>query len=161
MVFIIFNLVLAILVNNFQVANDEQELREEHEELNKVNSLDELIADDSENETSDDEVSFLHKKWRKNIIQYGDPVARKTIETEAAEMKKILAERLNEKLKRSANDGEFNQSFAHLSESEYKLTEWYYRLLPAIERQHFLYDNQFNALMVMVDDAIDESEEVL
>ena len=59
MVFIIFNLVLAILVNNFQVANDEQELRQEHEDLNKVNSLDELIADDSEEEVlSEDEVSF-------------------------------------------------------------------------------------------------------
>ena len=59
MVFIIFNLVLAILVNNFQVANDEQELRQEHEDLNKVNSLDELIADDSEEEVlSEEEVSF-------------------------------------------------------------------------------------------------------
>ena len=77
------------------------------------------------------------------------------MEKEAAEMKKLLTERL----KRSANDGGFNQSFAHLTESQYKLTEWYYRLMPAIERQDYLYSNQFNALMVMVDDAIDEAEE--
>ena len=79
---------------------------------------------------------------------------RKTIEDEAAEMRRIL----NERLKRSGNDGDFSKSFAHLSESHYKLMEWYYRLLPAIERQDFLYSNQFNALMVMVDDAIDDAE---
>ena len=55
MVFIIFNLVLAILVNNFQMANEEQEIRQEHEEFHKVNSLDQLIAEDSEEEVESDE----------------------------------------------------------------------------------------------------------
>ena len=55
MVFIIFNLVLAILVNNFQMANEEQEIRQEHEDFHKVNSLDQLIAEDSEEEVQSDE----------------------------------------------------------------------------------------------------------
>ena len=142
MVFVIFNLLLGVLVENFQMANDEEELRLEEEELHRTNSLDDMLDNPDDDEEGDDE--------------YADAIVRKTIELDAAQMTKLL----QDKLKRTGNDGGFGASFAHLPDDQYKLHEWYYRLLPACERQEFLFINQFNAFTKMVDDAIIESEDL-
>ena len=139
MVFIIFNLLLGVLVNNFQVANDEEEIRLENDKLQKTNSLDQMLNDGEDDE--DDVV---------------DMEVRKTIEMECAETAKLLADRL----KRTGNDGDFKASFAHLPEDQFKLQEWYYRLMPACERQEFLFTNQFNAFNKMIEGAIEESEDI-
>ena len=141
MVFVVFNLLLGVLVENFQVANDEEEIRLEEEEMYRTSSLDNMLENPDEDEVGDDE--------------YADAIACETIETDVAEMNKVLLD----KLKRTGNDGGFSASFAHLPDDQYKLHEWYYRLLPAIERQEFLFNNQFNAFTMMVDDAVDQAED--
>ena len=55
MVFVVFNLLLGVLVENFQVANDEEEIRLEEEEMYRTNSLDNMLENPDEDEVGDDE----------------------------------------------------------------------------------------------------------
>ena len=72
MVFIIVNLLLGVLVNNFQLANDEEEIRLEQMEDMKTNSLDYLIQCDSdtENEVADRVVDEELARENKEMEQF-------------------------------------------------------------------------------------------
>merc|ERR1719436_2077097 len=129
MCFIVVNLLLGVLVNNFQIANDEEEVRLEHEELARLDSMDALFYMDGD---SDDEVT--------------DEIVHRILQQEEHDC-------LQSETK--ADDHEFNEFFHHLPQEDFQLREWYYRLLPACERQIFMFDDQFHAFQSMLDEAME------
>ena len=46
------------------------------------------------------------------------------------------------------------------SDEQVLIAEWYYRLMPALERQHFIISNQFKSFANIADDALAESEDM-
>ena len=55
---------------------------------------------------------------------------------------------------------EFEQFFEDQSGTDLLLRQWYYRLLPAIEKHMFFYNDQMSTYQKIVDEAITQSDDL-
>jgi len=120
MTFIILNLLIAVLVDNFQVSFEQNKYKEttaedeQKEFLNRIDNMDD-IDDDRDNEDDGSE-----EKDEKD---------------------------------------EFERFFEECSPTDLLLRQWYFRLLPAIEKHMFYFNDQVATYERIVDEAINSSDD--
>ena len=146
MVFVIFNLLLAVLVDSFNVSNDENLWKLENEEARQDHILSQkwsrIQAQDVSDNESDDELESEEL--------FGDA---------------------NQSRKKAQED--FSNFFEGCLQSDLTLNQWYYRILPgkitdpneklnlylAIEKQKFHFDNQITSFQRMTEEAVESTNE--
>merc|ERR1719285_81752 len=133
MVFIIFNLLIAVMVDNFQISIEENHAKENHKKAEVVSALDQLEAESDDDDESDDGQGFLD-----NLMN------------DDAKPKKVDMD----------EEDEFLDHFSNTPPSQQMLLQWYYRILPAIEKQMFNYNDQMSSYEKIIEEAIAQSDEM-
>lgn len=133
MVFVIFNLLIAVLVDTFNVANDENRVKMGHEEARIQEAVARIEAMESDHD-SDSDIGL------EGI--FGD-------EGQQKKKDKILG-----------HEEDFCNFFEGCLPTDLMLRQWYYRILPAIERQKFYFNDQMSSYNRMVEEAISSTDEV-
>ena len=156
MVFVIFNLLIAVLVDTFNVANDENRVKMGHEEARIQEAIARIEAMESDHD-SDSDIGL------EGI--FGDEAQQKKKD-------KILG-----------HEEDFCNFFEGCLPTDLMLRQWYYRILPgmglflsrnsteysrylklivfsAIERQKFYFNDQMSSYNRMVEEAISSTDEV-
>ena len=151
MVFVIFNLLIAVLVDTFNVANDENRVKMGHEEARIQEAVARIEAMESDHD-SDSDIGL-------DGI-FGDEAQQKKKD-------KILG-----------HEEDFCHFFEGCLPTDLMLRQWYYRILPgknlrfswflkhfsiffsAIERQKFYFNDQMSSYNRMVEEAISSTDEV-
>jgi len=132
MSFVIFNLLLAVFIHNFEIANDEFIVKQENEREKEEAHWESVFSSNLEKEDSETPYFMLEQNdlMLKLRGKYCDPLDDL----------------------RTFHKGE--------SDEQVLIAEWYYRLMPALERQHFIISNQFKSFANIADDALAESEDM-
>jgi len=133
MVFIVFNLLLAVLVDNFQVSEEENRAKVSHQKAQTSSALAQLEAVESD-DNSDDEAVLDH-------IFDGESKPAKTGDLDDEE--------------------EFAEHFGDMPPSQLLILQWYYRILPAVEKQMFHYNDQMSSYERIIEEAISQSDNVM
>ena len=153
MVFVIFNLLLAVLVDTFNVSNDENRWKLENEEARMEHILSEKWSRIEAQDTSGDESD--------EDFEIGDEILGDERQT-----KKKVQE-------------DFSNFFEGHLPDDITLNEWYYRILPgkksiyffrirkfqieidflAIEKQKFRFDDQITSYERMIEEAVASTDE--
>merc|ERR1711892_1013459 len=105
MVFICFNLLIAVLVDNFQLSMEENRAKLNHQKAQTTNTLEQLEAIESD-------------------------------------------------------EDEFVDYFSDVPPSQLMLLQWYYRIMPAVEKQLFNYNDQMSSYETIIEEAITQSDEM-
>lgn len=132
MVFVIFNLLLAVLVDTFNVSNDENRWKLENEEAR----MDHILS----------------QKWSR--IQAQDVSENES--DEEFDSDELLGD---ENLTKKKIQEDFSKFFEGCLPTDFTLNQWYYRILPAIEKQKFHFDNQITSYERMTEEAIASTDE--
>merc|ERR1719383_1317207 len=133
MVFVIFNLLLAVLVDSFNVSNDENLWKLEYEEARMEHMLSEKWSRIEAQDTSGDESD--------EDFETGDEIFG-----DEGQTKKKVQE-------------DFSNFFEGDLPDDITLNEWYYRILPAIEKQKFRFDDQITSYERMIEEAVASTDE--
>jgi len=132
MVFIIFNLFIAILVDNFQLSMEENRAKANHQKAQKTSTFAQLEAIESDDDDSDDG-GFLDNLMNDDV--------------------KVKKRDLND-------EEEFVDYFSDVQPSQLMLLQWYYRIMPAVEKQIFHYNDQMSSYERIIEEAITQSDEM-
>lgn len=132
MSYVIWNLLLAVFIHNFEIANDEYLVQQENDREREEEHWERVFAENLETEDSDE---TFYKKERDEVMaklrgKYCDPIE------------------------------DLRNFYKGESDEQVIIAEWYYRLFPAIERQHFIFSNQVKTLTNVTEDALAESEDM-
>jgi len=125
MTFIMLNLLIAVLVDNFQLSFEENKYKEATEEdeqnefLNQLDNMDEEIDDERHDKNEHDKNEHDEEKI-----------------------------------------DEFENFFNESTGTDLLLRQWYYRLLPAIEKHMFFFNDQMATYERIVDEAINQSDDM-
>jgi len=134
MVFVIFNLLIAVLVDTFNVSNEENRVKMGHEEARIQDAVARIEAMESDHDSDSD-------MGLEGV--FGDDKTREK------KKDKILG-----------HEEDFCDFFEDCLPTDLMLRQWYYRILPAIERQKFYYNDQMSSYNRMVEEAISSTDEV-
>jgi len=132
MVFICFNLLIAVLVDNFQLSMEENRAKLNHQKAQTTNTLEQLEAIESDEDDSDDG-GFLD-----NLMNDDVKLKKKDLDDEE----------------------EFVDYFSDVPPSQLMLLQWYYRIMPAVEKQLFNYNDQMSSYETIIEEAITQSDEM-
>jgi hypothetical protein len=143
MCFIIFNLLLAVLVHNFQVSNEEEEMRIEAEELASEVSFMSVISE------ADESDHILNAKIKRLLSEEDDELNYVTegsfldVPEHPSKVNSIKSDPKQNQQKKS----DFLDYFRTFENAENEMTihEWYYKILPACEKHYFTFNNQMAA----------------
>lgn len=136
--FVFLNLFIAVLVDNFQLTLRDKLVRkaEEKEKLAEEKKKAKKQRTKEEDESLSEENNEV---IRKQLMLFADDDDEDMIDTEK----------------------EFKEFMESALEEEYNLVEWYYRLLPAIEKQTHMCHNQWACHEKIIDLVVDNTDDII
>jgi len=159
MVFGIFNLLIAVLVDAFNVSNEENEVKISHVEAREMFALQKIEAMAQWSDNDDDSENHDHDNPGNKMGLESSGSHRSGSHWSGSQWSGPSSSNRPFQKKKDVVEEDFCRYFEGCVPTDLTISQWYYRLLPAIERQKFFYNDQMSAFNKMVDEASRSSEE--